>query len=69
VRLRHLPVAGSQFGLLLLELLESLLDELLLRQSVLEFEWLFLPRELELLLSLELLDELGMLEESLELDG
>ena len=53
----------------MLELLESLLDELLLRQSVLEFEWFFLPRELELLLSLELLDELGMLEESLELDG
>jgi len=62
VRLRHLPVAGSQFGLLLFELLESLLDELLLRQSLLEFEWL-LPGELELL------DELGMLEESLELDG
>lgn len=62
MRLRHLPVAGSQFGLLLFELLESLLDELLLRQSLLEFEWL-LPGELELL------DELGMLEESLELDG
>ena len=46
----------------MLELLESLLDELLLRQSLLEFEWL-LPCELELL------DELGMLEESLELDG